>query len=209
MIAIKKEAQTDVTEEPGYLFMELLPQIERYLRREFRHLKGDALEEAMAEATANCFVAFVRLCERGRHNQAFASSLARFAARQFNSGRKVGGRLNIRDPLSRHAQLNKGITVERYDRFDSETREWVEPFVQDLRASILDLVVMRIDVPAWLASLSRAKQKVAKDLAMGCSTNEVARRHKLSCARISQMRKELCESWNKFHEKADDVLAVA
>ncbi|REJ65891.1 MAG: hypothetical protein DWQ31_16475 [Planctomycetota bacterium] len=175
-----------------------MPQIERNLRREFRFLNNEALDDAMAEGTANCFVAFTRLYQKGLHNKAFARSLAHFAARQFSSGRRVGNRLSVQDPMSRYAQRQKGIIVERLDRWDQGDCEWIEPIAVDRRASIPDQVAMRIDVPAWFAKLSPRKQKIATDLAMGCSTTEVAAKHRVSLGRISQLRRELHRSWCEF-----------
>ncbi len=179
-------------------FLELFPRIERQLRTAFRHLDPDAREEAVQEGIANCLQAFRRLCEQRRDDRAFASSLAGFAIRQVNGGRQVGCRLNIRDPLSRHAQRSKGIRVQRLEQYQNKSGEWVNAFVEDRRASIPDQVAIRIDVPAWLQTLSRRARAIAKDLAVGCLTSELAKKYRLSPGRISQMRKELRDSWFQF-----------
>lgn len=57
--------------------LSLLPCLERCWQHAFRHLRAEAFEEAMTEAKASCFVAFERLCRTGRHDRAYASSLAR------------------------------------------------------------------------------------------------------------------------------------
>lgn len=186
-------------------FLELLPGIERCLRHAFRHLQAEAFEEALTEGKANCYVAFDRLCRTGRHERAFASSLARFAERQVNTGRKIGSRLNVREPLSRYAQWKGSFQVERLDRFAKNSHEWLESLVQDWRISVPDQAAFRIDLPAWLKTLSRRNQRIAQDLALGWSTREVAQKHNLSAARISQLRNELFESWQRFHCSTDKM----
>jgi hypothetical protein len=47
-------------------FLRLLPAIRRYARFSFRHLRPSRREEAVSEAIAAAFVAFVRLAERGK-----------------------------------------------------------------------------------------------------------------------------------------------
>lgn len=196
-------AQTNVNRNTARLgwqakFLEWLPRIERQLRRAFRHLDAEAHDEAVQEGIANCLKAFVRLHEQGRGDQAFASSLARFAIRHIRSGRQVGCRLNVRNPLSRYAQKNKGIRVERLDQYRRDTGGWVHAVVEDRRAPIPDQVAMRIDVSEWLRTLTRRARAIAEDLAVGCSTGDVARKYRVSPGRISQMRTELFDSWNRF-----------
>lgn len=183
-------------------FLELLPRIERQLRFAFRQLDAEAREEAVQEGIANCLRAFKRLHEQGRGERAFASSLARFAIRQINSGRQVGCPLNVLDPLSRYAQRAKGIRVERFRQHQTESGRWVSAMVEDRRAPIPDQVAMRIDVPAWMKTLTRRARAVAKDLALGNSTSEVARKYGVSPGRISQMRRELMDSWHDFQGTA-------
>jgi hypothetical protein len=82
------------------LFLQLLPCIERYARIAFRHLRPDAREEAIQETIANCLVAFVRLWEQGRVDQAHPSVLARYGAAQVRDGRSIAHRINSGDVLS-------------------------------------------------------------------------------------------------------------
>jgi hypothetical protein len=62
-----------------------------------------------------------------------------------------------------------------------------------------DQAAFRIDYPRWLGSPSRRDRQVAKALSVGYSTQEVAGRFRISSARISQLRRELHESWECFH----------
>jgi hypothetical protein len=179
-------------------FLQMLPQVERQLRYAFRRLDPESRAEALQDGVVNCYCAYARLVQQGRGERAFATALVHFAIRQIRAGRKCGTRSNCRDPLSSYARRKLGHRVERLDRFCRETREWLEPLVADRRASIPDQVALRLDVPSWLATLQRRLQRITKDLALGCSTSEVAQKHRLTAGRISQIRRELCESWHRF-----------
>ena len=98
----------------------MLPAIVAHARFAYRHLKGEARQDAVQEAIANALVAFVRLVRRGKIELAYATVLARYAVAQFQDGRRVGNRLNVKDVLSPYAQRQKGIVVERLDKFDKE-----------------------------------------------------------------------------------------
>jgi DNA-binding NarL/FixJ family response regulator len=74
----------------------------------------------------------------------------------------------------------------------------------DRRTPIPDQVAFRIDFPAWLKTLSRREREIAKALAKGHRTLDVARRFGLSMARISQLRREFFDSWQRFHGEAKE-----
>jgi len=190
-------------------FLAMLPQIEAQIGFAFRHLVRDAREEAMQEAIANCCVSYERLNQQGRAAVASPTSLAQFAIRQVRAGRTTGTPLNIRDPLSRYAQLNKSIGVERLDHYCRETDEWLPILIEDHRISVAEQAALRIDIPAWLNRFTRRTRQIARDLALGFSTSEIASHYHLSPARISQMRREFHEAWLKFHglEKAEPAAA--
>ena len=137
----------------------------------------------------------MRLVERGRKDIAFASPLAGYAIRQVRSGRCVGTKLNVGDVSSRHAQRTKGITMERLDQFDCDEDEWREALIEDRRAGPAETAAARIDVAAWFRSLARKKRKIAQTLAKGEGTGKVARMFGLTAGRVSQLRRELAESW--------------
>ena len=125
--------------------------------------------------------------------------LARYGVAQVRDGRRVGAKLNIRDPLSRYCQKRKGVVVERLDVFDEEENAWAEAVVVDTRsAPVPDIVAFRCDFPAWLNTLRRRDRRIAETLALGHSTSAVAKRFDVSARRVSQLRRELAVSWQQF-----------
>jgi hypothetical protein len=142
--------------------------------------------------------AFVALVHRGKADVAYATPLANYAIRQVIAGRQVGTKPNRRDVLSPNAHADYGIVVERLDMFDEEQGEWRAVLVEDRRATPADIAAARIDVATWLRSLTQRNRRIAKALARGETTSDVAQQFKLSSARISQIRDELKTSWESF-----------
>jgi len=177
----------------------MLPAIETHARLVFRHLDPEAREDAVEETIANALVAFVRLVQLQKTDVAYPSALARYAVAQIHDGRRVGNRLNVRDVLSPYAQKQKDIQVERLDRFDKEDDCWVEAVVEDHRTPVPEQAAFRCDFPAWLASLPRRNRRIAVSLSLGHSTSEVAKRFRVSPGRVSQLRREMHQSWDEFH----------
>ncbi len=184
-------------------FLLMLPLIHEQARHAFRTERPERREELIAEVTANCWVAFVRLLDRGLHDVIYATPLAQFAIKQVCDGRKVGTSLNIKDVSSDYAQRRQGFTVESLDRFDQKNAEWREIVVEDRHAGPAETAAARIDIGEWFASLPRRKRHVAATLATGEATKTAARKHRVSPGRISQMRREFQESWEEFQGELD------
>ncbi len=56
----------------------------------------------------------------------------------------------------------------------------------------------RIDFPAFLESLTDRDRRVAEDMMSGDTTLDLAARHRVSPARISQLRREFKDDWEAF-----------
>ncbi len=179
-------------------FMQMLPTIQAYARGAFAHLNPEARQDLIQEVIANALVAYVRLYQQGRVALAYPTVLARYGIAQVRDGRRVGAKLNIWDPLSRYCQKRKGVVVERLDVFDEEENAWAEAVVEDTRTAGVADIAFRLDFPAWLSTLSRRDRHIAKILALGHSTSAVAKRFDVSAGRVSQLRRELAESWREF-----------
>ncbi len=85
-------------------FLDMLPTIRSQAQVAFRGEQAELREELVAEVIANCFVAFVRLMDRGLDDVVYPTPLAQFAIRQVREGRKVGTKLNVNDVSSEYAQ---------------------------------------------------------------------------------------------------------
>jgi hypothetical protein len=150
------------------------------------------------EVVCNACVAFKALWDRSKQALAYPTVLAAYAIKQVKDGRRVGNRLNVREVLSKYAQQHKGFVVVRLDKFDDEEGQWQEVIVEDRHAGPADIARTRIDFSDWLGSLKRRDRRVAEFLANGETTTTAAKKFKISAGRISQLRRELAESWRAF-----------
>ncbi|MEI8372332.1 MAG: hypothetical protein WCJ35_05775 [Planctomycetota bacterium] len=191
-------------------FFALLPQIVKHAKFAFRHLRGEARQDAIQEVVANALVAFVALVRRRKMSLAYPTVLARYAVAQIKDGRRVGNSLCCQEVLSPYAQRLKGFKVEQLDHYTDKGSEWTEIVVEDRHAGPAEIASVRIDFSDWLDSLKRRDRRIAESLAAGNRTADVAKKFKISAGRISQLRRELAESWKKFVGDEDgDAVPVA
>ncbi len=182
-------------------FVAMLPEIEQKLRLAFCRLDPDAREDAIEEGIVHSLLAYLRLDGQHRAEVTTPSSLAWYSSRLVKRGRPAADRMNGKEPLSRYGQISNAIEVER------QPSNWIDAMVEDKRASVSDQVAARMDVGAWFATLTKRMRAIAKDLAYGCSTSEVARKHQVTAGRISQLRRALEASWMAFQQEAAPVMA--
>lgn len=76
------------TNSIGDHFLVILPTLQTQFRIAFRHFGPEQQDDALHEAVASAFAAFVRLWERGRPEAALPCPLARYAVRHWFAGRR-------------------------------------------------------------------------------------------------------------------------
>lgn len=194
----KKQHPSALTDQQRDHFLSLLPAITEQANYAFRNEDRELREELVAETIANAFVAFTRLVKRGLTSIIYVTPLTQYAVRQVRDGRRVGCRMNSREVLSERAQRSKRFTVERLDHFDADKGEWREVLLEDRRAGPAETAAARIDIGDWFVSLPRKKRRLAEKLATGLTTKKAAGKFRLSPGRISQVRRELMDSWRAF-----------
>jgi hypothetical protein len=171
-------------------FLKLLPAVREQAEYAFRGVPVDAREELIQEVVAQAYALFVRLAQRRKLALVFATPLARFAVGKVRAGRRLGSRSNCRDVTSPRDGVAKGFTIERL--------EWREVLVEDRTAGPAQIAETRIDFADWLETLSTRDRRLAETLARGETTGRVARVFRVSAARVSQLRRELCANWHRF-----------
>jgi hypothetical protein len=199
MIApLNSELSASRIEQFHQQFLALLPHIRRQAWMAFRGQRAEAREEYLAEVIANAYRSWVRLLQQGKADRAYATPLAQFAIRQVRAGRRVGSRMTKHDLLSPCARWTHSVTIERLDQHDLHTGDINEALVETRQAGPAAIAAARIDMAAWLATLSKRQRRIAKALALGRSTREVASQFGLCPARISQLRRWLHKHWEQF-----------
>ncbi len=177
-------------------FESLVPRLRTHARVRFRHLRPVDREEAVADVLAYGFASYLRLTERGKDPTAFPAVFAQFVAKAVANGRGVVRRLSARDLLGR--PRGERVTVRRLDD-PMPGGGWWRDLALDRRVRVDEQAAFNVDFPAWLDTLPAAKRRVAGLLARGHATDEAARVTGLSAGRVSQLRRELADSWFHFH----------
>jgi len=181
-------------------FLAILPRVEAHAKVFFRHLRCPGkLDDAIAETIAIAWKWFVNATRKGKNVHEFVSTLATFAARHVRAGRRVCGQEKAGDVLSPLAQQRKHFTVSPLPVGSEKIGNVFEEALRDnTQSPVPDQAVFRIDFPAWLGTVNNRQRAVADDLMLGDRPWIVAERHKLSQGRISQIRRELLQSWEGF-----------
>jgi hypothetical protein len=188
-------------------FENVLPQIQRNLRYHFRHWHRQLRTEALDDALAACWHAWIGIVRRGQDPIAAGITGICFnASRYVKAGRRLGcgprGRAHL-DILDRRTQGRFGlqvISVCRDGRWNGgATRDaWRDCLVEDHRAGPAETAAIRIDMADWLDQLPTRKRQVAEILAIGETTSATARVLGVTPAAVSQARVWLHENWQSF-----------
>jgi hypothetical protein len=186
----------------------MLPAIALHARIAFRNLDPESRAEAIQNAVCSACAAVARLAELNKLDLCYASVLGRFAVAQTRDGRMLGRPLNCKDISSSYCQRQKRIVLERLDRFDREEHAWEEILVEDRHCGPFDIVRTKLDFGAWLRSLPVKLRRIARALANGERTGDVARRFGVSEGRISQIRSELKMAFDRFQGQEPELAAA-
>lgn len=181
-------------------FLSLLPRIETHARMAFRHLRcPHRQEDAVAETIAITWRWYVRATQRGKDVSQFVAAFAGFAARHVRSGRKLCGQKITKDVLSQQAQARRGFTVSPFPEGTSLNRSVLQEALHDnTQTPVPDQVAFRLDFPAWRRTRCQRDRRLIDALMAGERTLDVAARYGLSPGRVSQLRRELHDDWQRF-----------
>ena len=199
MVRISSPSHSQPEPEWHAVFLRMAGRIRKHARIAFRHCNPDEREEKIQAVLCNACAAVARLAELGKLDLCYASVLSRFAVAQVKDGRITGGHLNCLDISSRYCRRLKGLTLERLDRREKdEDNAWCEVASKTEHAGPAETACSRLDFDAWLHALPRRDRRVAQFLSLGNRTSDAARKFCVSEGRISQLRRELAESWKTF-----------
>ncbi len=152
---------------------------------------------------ALCWKWWQGLFKRGKDPRRFVAALVGFATKAVRCGRRVTGQLNAKDVMNEQAQQRHGFCVGKLPDFATLSENpLAEALIDNTQTEVPDQVAFRIDFPAW-RSRSRRDRRLIDDMAMGERTLDLSRKHRLSPARISQLRRELHDSWEKATSRID------
>jgi hypothetical protein len=193
-------------------FLVLLPTIERHGRVYFRHLKSHRKEEAVQEMLALAWLRFLRLAQRGKDALEFLATFNDFLVRAVSNGRRVLGTEKAKDAMCARTQKRRGFKVEPLPQATRASHESLYSTVHGQRehdafeerlcdnsmTPVPDQAAFRIDWSAWRHTQTERDCRIIDDLMVGERTLDVSRKHGLSPARISQLRRKLYDDWQEF-----------
>ena len=181
-------------------FVTLLPRLQRQAERAFQFLRCPAERaDCVQDAIALAWAWYCRLAARGQDAAAFPATLAAFAVRAVQAGRRVTGSEPSQDVLSVTAKLRHGVRVVRLpESIDRASQAWKEGLADNGRTPPDEQAAFRLDFPAWLATRTERDRRLIADLTVGERTGDVARKYGLSAGRVSQLRRAFCEDWARF-----------
>ena len=181
-------------------FLAILPRVELHTQVFFRHLKcPHRKEDAVQEVVAISWKWYLRATAKGKDVGAFVSTLAGYAARHVKNGRRLCGQEKSKDALSPLAQTRHSFVVASLPESSTLDGNPLDEALHDnTRSPVPDQVCFRLDFPAWLNTLSERDKLVVGDLMAGERTLDVADKHGLSPARVSQLRREFMDGWQRF-----------
>ncbi len=179
-------------------FLVMLPRIERYARRAFCNLRGEAKDDAVCEVIASCLCAYYRLFRRNEVQRVFASTLVLYAVALYYRGRRVGTSQCSGDVYSRRSNRGSASSLLSIGAPQDQYGTWKEQLTDNHSTPIPDQVHFRIEFPRWLHAQTPRNRQIVERLSLGYTTAEVAKQFRISSGRVSQLRREFYESWNRF-----------
>jgi hypothetical protein len=181
-------------------FVTVMPRIVRHARCYFRHIRCTHRKaDFVSEVVSICWKWWRRLVELGRNPARFVSALATYAARAVAGGRRVCGQERAKDVMSPVAQQRHGFAVHGLPQFSTlNTNPLSEALTDNTISPVPDQVQFRCDFPDWLGTHSPTNRVIAVEMAWGERTKALARRFKISPARVSQLRREFHRDWQRF-----------
>src|ERR1700690_3391560 len=93
-------------------------------------------------------------------------------------------------------QLRHNFVVDSFpDKSTESGNIWDEALHDNAQSPVPDQVCFRVDFPAWRKGYPRRQRKIIDNMMASERTFDLAKRHGLSPARVSQLRREFHNSW--------------
>jgi DNA-directed RNA polymerase specialized sigma24 family protein len=203
----KRNSTQKALESLQQQFLNLLPDIERYAGHVFRRCRPSDRDDLVSETVARVWLFFLRLSASGKDPKRVFRPLLRFSVLAVKDGRRVGGRRNSKELC--HRARRDGLRIVSLESWDDSSRTpWREILAETRAFSPAETAAARMDIEAWLKAQPAQKRSVARYLALGESTSSAAKKFRISCARISQLRRELQHSWHQFQQDSTDRVSI-
>jgi len=105
--------------------------------------------------------------------------------------------------MSESAKHRRGFDVRRLPH---EEQQWHDLLADDLSTSVPDQVAFKLDWASFLNAHSPRDRHIMQLLSFGHAAKWVANKHKLSPARVTQLRKQWQKQWRAFVGDSEGIL---
>jgi hypothetical protein len=173
-------------------FEAMIPQIENFAGARYRHLNPEARAELIQNSVALSWFRYLDLAAQGKHQDpAVVEGMIYWSISHSGQGRLAHGKGQSKGKcvLDYARRGLKGVRLAP----ESQLQHYVS-----LETPVPTQAAFRVDTSAWLGTLTDRDRQIAIDLAEGFTTSEVAKRHGVSPARVSQLRLEFRASYREF-----------
>jgi hypothetical protein len=104
-----------------------------------------------------------------------------------------------KDIMNELTQQRRGFVVGKLPDFSTlETNPLADALVDNTRTPPPDAAAFRCDFPAWQRTRTHRDRKIINRMMQGDRTNELSRSFGISPARVSQLRRDYHEDWERF-----------
>jgi hypothetical protein len=101
--------------------------------------------------------------------------------------------------LSERAQQRHSFCVGKLPEHETlTTNPLAEALAETPDRDPSEMAAFRVDFPSWVRTHRRRDRRMIGDMMLGHRTLDLAKKYKLSPARISQRRAELRTDWEKY-----------
>jgi ATP/maltotriose-dependent transcriptional regulator MalT len=174
-----------------YAFTARLSELKRAAESAFRNLPPDRREEAVQNVLALAWKQYRALVLKGRDDAAeMLGPITFFAIRQTKCGRMIQGCEKAGDTYEKKRRGK--VVAEDIDVHDLMGRS----------TPVLEAVSFRIDIPKFFDTLSERQRHMARLLASGFSTSEVAELTGVTAGAVSQFRQRFKALYDEFFAAA-------
>ena len=200
-------------EELHAQFLELMPKIEHHAKIYFRgvqcsHKRADRIQECVALG----WKWFLRLKEQNKDVNEFTMSFVFMVAKAVKCGRKITQMEKGKDVLNERTQQRCNFKVESFPSSTAVNHDTIygsvhgqrsldsyeERLKDNMQTPVPEQVIFRLDWPNFLKSISPRHRQLAEFLSLGHQAKLAAERFKLSPGRVTQLRQQWHQDWQRF-----------
>jgi hypothetical protein len=178
----------------------MLPSIKQNAQRAFCYHNADKRQEAEQAIIVLAFEIHRNLALNGRLKDSYPAPISRYAIGKYREGRTGGAPANSTDVTSEHCQFLGRSKVKHYGLAENITDTFQsEASATDARYPVHRAIQFKIDFhETWLQQQTPKDQAIIKELAIGSTQSETARKFGVTPACINQYQKRYAKSWSDF-----------